>query len=133
MCACRWGRVEVAHSFFLFRYISENIANSYNENKEKKPKKLIFFSFYFKTIKSMNNFLMTWDSEFNELELWLCQMFDQMNFFCVCVCVSNVNSTVEFIYTTILDICSKFHCLIVFHLEAESALCSLSCWISYQK
>lgn len=125
MCACRWGRVEVVHSFF----ISENIAKFVQWKQRKKPKKLIFFSFYFKTIKSMNNFLMTWDSEFNELELWLCQMFDQMNF-SVCVCQM---STFEFIYKTILDICSEFHCLIVFHLEAESALCSLSCWLSYQK
>lgn len=36
---------------------------------KKKAEKTDFFSFYFKTIKSMNNFLMTWDSEFNELEL----------------------------------------------------------------
>lgn len=73
-------------SFFFISIHFRKYCKFVQWKQRKKPKKLIFFSFYFKTIKSMNNFLMTWDSEFNELELWLCQMFDQMNLL-LCVCV----------------------------------------------
>lgn len=109
-----WVQMRACWSF-SFSFLIHSRKHCENCTKKtttaKKAEIFFFFSFFCKAIKSMNIFLMIRDSNSMSQSCDCAKCSTKISFL-LCVCVSNVNPTVEFIYKAIVSICSEIHCLI---------------------